>query len=120
MVSCLIVDDSSYARTVIKKMLASNGHKIVGEAEDGEEAVETFKDKRPELVTMDILMPKKNGIEATKEIKQLDPKCKIIVCSSLHQKDLIDEAKRAGAGDFIIKPFSEELLIQRIKRILEN
>ena len=118
MVRCMVVDDSAYARALIRRMLETHGHEIVAEAEDGEIAVEMFKKHRPDLVTMDVLMPNKDGIEATKEIVEVDPKCKIIVCSSLKQDRFIEEAREAGASDFIIKPFGEIQLTTRINSIL--
>ena len=118
MVRCMVVDDSAYARALIRKMLENNGHEIVAEAEDGEDAIKLFKKHRPDLITMDVLMPKKDGIEATKEIVDIDSDCKVLVCSSLRQDHFIREAKEAGASDFIIKPFGEIQLSTRINEIL--
>lgn len=110
----LIVDDSGYMRQVIRKYLEPKGFVIIGEAQDGWEAVQFFDKLRPDVVTMDISMKKLGGIEATKKIKAIDSKVKIIMVSALGEARFIKEAIKAGANDFIIKPFAEERLIGSI------
>lgn len=119
-VKVFIVDDSGYMRQVIRKHLENKGFEIVAEASDGLEAVEQYNDYKPDLVTMDISMKKMSGIEATKKIKELDPKAKIIVVSALGEAKFIKEAITAGATDFIIKPFAEDRLISSIMNALNR
>ena len=119
-VKVLIVDDSGYMRQVIRKYLEPKGFVIVGEAADGWEAIQLFDQLRPDVVTMDISMKKLGGIEATKKIKAMDPKAKVIMVSALGESRFIKEAIKAGANDFIIKPFAEERLIGSISNIIER
>ena len=114
----LIVDDSGYMRKVIRRHLEPQGLEIVGEAKDGIEAVQLYKELKPDVVTMDISMKEMNGIEATKRIKQIDPNAKVIVISALGDARFIKEAIKAGARDYIIKPFQEERLLSSIKNAL--
>ncbi len=114
----LIVDDSGYMRKVIRRHLEPQGLEIVGEAKDGIEAIQLYKELKPDVVTMDISMREMNGIEATKRIKQIDPNAKVIVISALGDARFIKEAIKAGARDYIIKPFQEERLLSSIKNAL--
>lgn len=114
----LIVDDASFVRTMIKNILIKNGFNVVDEAENGAEAIEKYKELQPELIIMDIIMPEIDGIQATKEIKKLNPDAKIIMCSAVGQQDMIDEAIQAGAEDFIVKPFEAGRVIEAVKKIL--
>jgi two-component system chemotaxis response regulator CheY len=101
-------------------MLSRGGFEIVGEAEDGLVAVEKYKALKPDIVIMDIMMPKMNGIDAIREIKAFDPLCKIIVCSSLHQTEVIKEANSAGAMDFIFKPFEMPTIVESVTEALKH
>jgi len=116
----LIVDDSGYMRQVIRKYLEPKGFIIVGEAQDGWEAIQMFDELRPDVVTMDISMKKMGGIEATKKIKKIDSTSKVIMVSALGEARFIKEAIKAGANDFIIKPFAEERLIGSITNVIEK
>jgi len=98
-------------------MLTKNGYEVVGEAENGERAVARYQELSPDIVTMDITMPEMDGITAVKEIKKLDAKAKIIVCSAMGQQPMILEAVKAGAVDFIVKPFQEDRVIASIERV---
>ncbi len=113
----MIVDDSKFVRHSIKKMLVSKNQDIIGEAEDGIDAVEKYKSLQPEIVIMDIMMPRKNGIEAMKEIMEYDKDCKIVVCSSLHQEKIINKAMKLGALGYIFKPFEIKKLMSVINAI---
>ena len=104
----LIVDDAVFMRNMIKDIIAGGDFEIVGEAANGIEAVERYRELKPDLTTMDIVMPFKSGIEATKEILAEDPQAVIIMCSALGQESLVMEAIEAGAADFIVKPFKGE------------
>lgn len=114
----LIVDDAAFMRMMIKDILVKNGYDVVGEAQDGAEAVEKFKELEPDLVTMDITMPEKDGIAALKEIKEIDPAAVIIMCSAMGQQAMVIDAIQAGAKDFIVKPFQADRVIEAIQKAL--
>lgn len=114
----LVVDDAAFMRMMIKDILDKNGFEIVGEAADGHEAIEKFKELKPDLVTMDITMPEMDGITALKEIKAIDPTAKIIMCSAMGQQAMVIDAIQAGAKDFIVKPFQADRVIEAIKKTL--
>ncbi|MDW7651005.1 MAG: response regulator [Bacillota bacterium] len=114
----LITDDTAFMRMTLKNILEKNGYQVVGEAEDGQVAVERFTELRPDLVTMDITMPRMDGITAIKKIMEVDPEAKIIVCSAMGQKALVIEALNAGARDFIVKPFQAERIINAVQKVV--
>ena len=114
----LVVDDAIFMRNMIKDIFAGDQFDIVGEAANGVEAVEKYKELKPDLVTMDIVMPYKSGIDATREIVQLDPNAVVIMCSALGQESLVMEAIEAGATDFIVKPFRGEDVLAVVKKVL--
>lgn len=114
----LVVDDAAFMRMMIKNILSKNGYEIVGEAENGKDAIEFYKKLKPDLVTMDITMPEMNGIEGVKAILEFDPNAKIIMCSAMGQQAMVMEAIQAGAKDFIVKPFQQERILQAIGRVL--
>ncbi|MFK4998002.1 response regulator [Bacillus sp. N9] len=114
----LIVDDAAFMRMMIKDILTKNGFEVVGEAADGAEAVEKYKELNPDLVTMDITMPEMDGVSALKEIKTFDPEAKIIMCSAMGQQAMVIDAIQAGAKDFIVKPFQAERVIEAIQKAL--
>ena len=114
----LIVDDSGYMRQVIRKYLEPKGFVIIGEAQDGWEAIQLFDKLRPDVVTMDISMKKLGGIEATKKIKSIDQNARVIMVSALGEARFIKEAIKAGANDFIIKPFAEDRLVSSITNVI--
>ncbi|WP_027408811.1 response regulator [Anoxybacteroides tepidamans] len=118
MAKVLIVDDAKFMRVTLSNILKKANYEIVGEAENGEEAIELYRELKPDIVTLDITMPVMNGIEAAKIIKQIDPKAKIIMCSALGQQKMVVEALEAGAIDFIIKPFEESRVMEAIARVL--
>jgi two-component system, chemotaxis family, chemotaxis protein CheY len=114
----LIVDDAAFMRMMIKEILTKNGYTVVGEAQDGAQAVEKYKELRPDLVTMDITMPEMDGIHALKEIRSFDANAKIIMCSAMGQQAMVIDAIQAGAKDFIVKPFQADRVIEAIKKTL--
>ncbi len=114
----LIVDDAAFMRMMIKDILTKNGFEVVGEAGDGAEAVEKFKELKPDLVTMDITMPEMDGITSLKKIKEIDPDAKIIMCSAMGQQAMVIDAIQAGAKDFIVKPFQADRVLEAIKKTL--
>lgn len=115
----LIVDDASFMRMMIKDILTKNGYTVVGEAPDGLQAIEKYKELSPDLVTMDITMPEMDGITALKEIRKIDPHAKVIMCSAMGQQAMVIDAIQAGAKDFIVKPFQADRVIEAIKKTLE-
>jgi len=118
MTKVLIVDDAAFMRMMIKDILEKNGFEVVGEASNGIKAVEMYKKERPEVVTMDITMPDMDGIEAVKQIKEFDPAAKVIMCSAMGQQSMVMEAIRAGARDFIVKPFQADRVLEAIKKTI--
>jgi two-component system chemotaxis response regulator CheY len=113
----LVVDDAPIIRLMLKDILVEHGYDVVDEGVDGEEGVEKFKALRPDLVTMDITMPEKNGIQALKEILEIDPKAKIIVITAIEQRDSLMEAIKAGAADYIVKPFETDRVISAVEKV---
>ncbi|GGJ56938.1 two-component system chemotaxis response regulator CheY [Anoxybacillus voinovskiensis] len=118
MAKVLIVDDAKFMRMTLSNILKKANHEIVGEGENGKEAVELYRSLQPDVVTLDITMPVMNGIEAVKAIKKLDPHAKIIMCSAMGQQKMVVEAIEAGAADFIVKPFEESRVIEALSRAL--
>ena len=120
MARVLIADDASFMRQMIREIIEPEGFDVVAEAGDGTDAVTAFKEHSPDIVTMDIVMPKMSGIEAVKQIIQLDPGAKIVMCSALGQEALVMEALKAGASDFIVKPFKPDAVVVTLRKALEK
>jgi two-component system chemotaxis response regulator CheY len=114
----LVCDDAIFMRTMISDILTQAGYEVVGEAETGAQAVERYKTLRPELVTMDIVMPDMGGIEAVREIVTFDPSARILMCSAMGQQALVIEAIQAGAKDFVVKPFQPSRVLEAVQRVL--
>ncbi|WP_027108648.1 response regulator [Lacticigenium naphthae] len=113
----LVVDDAAFMRIKLKDILNKNGYEVVAEAANGEEAIEQFKSSQPDLVTMDITMPEMDGIEALKAIKQIDGSATVVMCSAMGQQSMVMDAIRAGASDFIVKPFDTERVIKALDKV---
>jgi len=118
-INILIADDLKFIKLVLRELVEKAGFRVVGEASNGEEAVELYQEKRPDVVLMDITMPKMDGLAALKQILKFDPQAKIIMCSALGQQSLIVQALQLGAKDFIVKPFRDERVVAAIKKILD-
>lgn len=114
----LVVDDAAFMRMMIKDILEKNGFEVVGEAENGTQAIEKYKELEPDLVTLDITMPEMDGITALKEIRQIDSEAKVIMCSAMGQQAMVIDAIQAGAKDFIVKPFQADRVLEAIKKTL--
>lgn len=114
----LIVDDTAFMRKLLRNILFSAGLDVAGEAENGKEAVELFKQHKPDLVTMDIIMPEMNGIEALKKIKSIEPNAKVIMCTAVGQEQMVKAAIKLGAKGYIIKPFQAPKVIEEVKKVL--
>ncbi len=113
----LIVDDACFMRMTISMMLKRHEFEIVGEAENGAEGFEKYKELRPDIVTMDITMPKMSGLEALKLIREFDPQANVIMVSAMGQELLVKEAVLNGAKSFVVKPFKEEQVVKVIKKV---
>lgn len=118
MAKILVTDDAAFMRMQLKDNLTKLGHEVVGEAENGRDAIEKHQELSPDLITMDITMPEMNGVEAVKEIKKKDPYVKIIMCSAMGQQSMVLDAIQAGATDFIVKPFNEERIEEALNKAL--
>lgn len=114
----LICDDALFMRKLINQVMTSGGFEVVGEAEDGSEAVDKYQTLKPDLVTMDLMMPQMNGIDAVREIMKLDSTACIIMCSSVGQEALVTEAMEAGARGYLVKPFQPPQLLAVAERAL--
>jgi len=119
--SVLIVDDASFMRVVLKDILVSNGLATkVYEAGDGVAAVESFLKYRPDLTTLDVNMPRADGIQALKGIKKLDPNAKVIMVTSVEQKHIVQEAMKNGAKDYVVKPFDRARVGMVVSKVLRS
>lgn len=114
------MDDAKFMRNLLIKVLMEGGYEVVGEAETGAEAIERYKELRPDVVTMDIVMPDMSGIDAIRGILAVDPKAKIIVVSAMGQQALVNEAIAAGAKDFVVKPFHPSAVLEVVSRVLKG
>lgn len=118
MARILIVDDAKFMRITLTNILKKANHEIVGEAENGREAVKLYRELKPDLVTMDITMPEMSGLDAVKEIKKEFKDAKIIMCSAMGQQKMVVDAIEAGAKDFIVKPFDDSQVVDSVSRLL--
>lgn len=116
----LVADDASFMRQMIRDIIEPEGYQVVGEASDGVEVVEKFRELQPDLVMMDIVMPKRSGIDAVKGIMELDAGACVVMCSALGQEALVMEAIQAGAKDFIVKPFKPDSVVTTLAKVLEK
>jgi two-component system chemotaxis response regulator CheY len=120
MARVLVVDDSKTSRKFLVGMLVNAGHEVVGEAVDGVDGVKKYQELRPDVVTMDITMPKLDGIDAVSEIVKIDPDAKVIMVTAAGQKTNIVEALKRGAADFIQKPFEDAAILSVIEKVMEE
>ncbi len=116
MARVLVVDDAVFMRKVVSDALAKGGHEVMGEAANGQEAVDQFQSLKPEVMTLDITMPEKDGLAALKEIIAMDPQARIVMCSALGQETKVLEAIKAGAKDFVVKPFQPDRVLSAIEK----
>ena len=114
----LVCDDAAFMRSLLSDILDRGGFDVVGEAGSGSEAVDKFRVLRPDLVTMDILMPDMGGIDAVREIVRIEPGARVLMCSAMGQHSLLLEAIQAGAKDFILKPFQPSRVLEAVHRVL--
>lgn len=116
----LVADDARFMRQLIREIIEPEDFEVVGEAADGRAVVEEFQRLRPDVVTMDIVMPKRSGIDAVKEILALDPTAKVVMVSALGQEALVMEALQAGAADYVVKPFKPDAVIATLRKVSEK
>ncbi len=116
----MVVDDALFMRNMLRGILEEVGFEVVAEAADGAEAVLTYRDVRPDIVTLDIIMPVKNGIEALREIMVIDPHARVVICSAVGQESLVQKAQSVGARDFILKPFNPERVKEVVRKVAEE
>lgn len=114
----LVVDDAVFMRHMIKGILSGMGCEIVGEAADGNEALSKYRELRPDLVTLDLIMPHKGGLDALKEIREADPAAKVVVISAIDQRQPLMDALKLGAADYVVKPFEKDRVEEAIGRVI--
>jgi two-component system chemotaxis response regulator CheY len=117
MARILVVDDAAFMRRMVIDVLQNGGHEIVGEAGNGNEALARFQELKPDVTTLDITMPEKDGLTALREIIAYDPSAKVVMCSALSQESKVLEAVKAGAKDFIAKPFQAQRVLSAIEKV---
>jgi two-component system, chemotaxis family, chemotaxis protein CheY len=118
MARVLVVDDAAFMRKMVTDALSGGGHEIVGEAGNGAEAVQRYQELRPDVMTLDITMPEKDGLTALKEIIAVDPGAKVVMCSALGQESKVLESIKLGAKDFVVKPFQADRVLSAIDKAL--
>ena len=118
MARLLVVDDAAFMRKMVTDALTKGGHEVVGEAGNGVEAIDRYRDLKPDLMTLDITMPEKDGLAALKEIMELDPSAKVVMCSALGQESKVLESIKIGAKDFVVKPFQPDRVLGAVDKAL--
>jgi two-component system chemotaxis response regulator CheY len=118
MARVLVVDDAAFMRKMVSDALAKGGHEVVGEAGNGNEAIARFQELKPDLMTLDITMPEKDGLSALAEIVAADPSARVVMCSALGQEAKVLEAIKLGAKDFVVKPFQPDRVIEAVGKAL--
>jgi two-component system chemotaxis response regulator CheY len=118
MARVLVVDDAAFMRKLVTDALSAGGHEVVGEASNGVEAFTQFQELKPDVMTLDITMPEKDGLSALKDILAFDPTAKVVMCSALGQESKVLESIKAGAKDFVVKPFQADRVNDAISKAL--
>ena len=118
--SVLLCDDALFMRTMLRGIVNAGGFEVLGEAENGRRAVEQYVALRPDVVLMDMVMPELSGVDAVRQIRQLDPNARIVMCSAMGQQQLVAEALEAGARGFITKPFTASRVIEALTDCMED
>ncbi|MEP9410156.1 MAG: response regulator [Candidatus Brocadia sp.] len=113
----LVVDDAKVIRMIIRQILTRHGFEIAGEAGNGREALEKYKELRPDAVTMDIVMPEVDGIQGLKEIMAFDKQAKVVMISAIDQRDALMESIRHGAVDYVVKPFEDDRMVASLRNV---
>jgi two-component system chemotaxis response regulator CheY len=118
MARVLVVDDAAFMRKLLTDALVGGGHEVVGEAGDGVQALARYQELRPELTTLDITMPEKDGLTTLRELRMLDHDARVVIVSALGQESKVLEAVKLGAKDFVVKPFDAERLLAAVEKAL--
>lgn len=118
MANIIVVDDSFYMRTMLKHILTDAGHNVIGEAPNAETAIEIIKEKQPDLVTLDVILPDNTGLDVLKVLKEEAPNVKVVMVSAVGQNVIVEEAMSMGAKDYIVKPFSEDKVLATLEKVL--
>jgi two-component system, chemotaxis family, chemotaxis protein CheY len=118
MARILVVDDAAFMRKMVTDALTKGGHEVIGEAGNGTEAVVQYQSLKPDLTTLDITMPEKDGLSALKDIMAMDPSAKVIMCSALGQESKVLESIKLGAKDFVVKPFQADRVLDAVGKAL--
>lgn len=113
----LIVDDSRTSRKILREYFTEAGHEIVAEAENGQEGVEKYSEFKPDIVTLDITMPVLDGLAALKEIKKIDPNAKVVMVTAVGKQNMVVEAIKSGASEFVTKPFDKDNILKIISKL---
>jgi len=113
----LVTDDATIIREMIKDLAIQAGWTVVGEASNGQEAIERYAELKPDAVTLDLVMPEYDGLHALRGIIRLDPHAKVVVVSALEQKTILKDAFQAGAADFLVKPFNRQTLLGTLENL---
>ncbi|MDF2935537.1 MAG: response regulator receiver protein [Paenibacillaceae bacterium] len=112
----MVVDDTAFMRMVMRTIMEELGHEVVAEAQNGAEAVNMYHFVRPDLITMDITMPEMDGVSALRKIKTMDASAKVVMCSAMGQREMVLDAIRSGASDFVVKPIQKERVSEAIQK----
>ena len=118
MARVLVVDDAAFMRKLVSDVLTKGGHEVVGEAGNGVEAITRFQELKPEVMTLDITMPEKYGLSALKDIMELEPSARVVMCSALGQESKVLESIKLGAKDFVVKPFQPDRVLEAVGKAL--
>ena len=118
MKTVLIVDDAAFMRMMLKDILTKNGFTVVGEGINGVDAIEKYKELKPDIVTLDITMPEMDGLEALKELRRRGNSTPVIMCTAMGQQAMVMDAIQNGAKDFIVKPFQADRVIEAISKVI--
>lgn len=116
----LIADDASFMRMMLKNILVGGGYEVVGEAANGREAIEKYKELKPDMLISDMVMPEMGGIDVLKNVIAEFPGANILICSAIGQQALVIEAIQAGAKDYIVKPFEQSNVLETVSKIIGN
>lgn len=114
----LVIDDALIIRTIIKDAAKNAGWDVVGEAANGQQGTERYRELRPDAVTLDLVMPEFDGLFALRGILECDPEARVVVVSALDQKSILNEAFHLGAADFVTKPFDRQVLIETLEQLV--
>ncbi len=114
----IVVDDAPIIRLMLKDIMQYSGYQVVSECASGKEAVEKYKELKPDLVTMDIIMPEKDGIEALEDILKIDPNAKVVMVTAIDQRESLMRAIKAGAADYIVKPFENDRVLSAVRNAI--